>query len=51
MDMAEFTGQSLNPKEYIDWESSIENYFEYRHTPEDKQFKMAKVKLTKLAAT
>ena len=51
VDVAEFTGQSLNPEEYIDWDSNIENYFEYRDTPFDRQYKMAKVKLTKLAAT
>ena len=51
VDVAEFTGQSLNPEEYIDWDSNIENYFEYRDTPIDRQYKMAKVKLTKLAAT
>jgi retrotransposon gag protein len=32
-------------------ESSVENYFEYRDTQEDQKFKVAKVKLTKLAAT
>ncbi|CAO2837812.1 unnamed protein product [Amaranthus hypochondriacus] len=50
VDVAEFTRQSLNPEDYIDWESSLESYFEYRETPDDKQYKMAKVKLTKLAA-
>lgn len=41
----------MRPEEYLDWETSLENYFEYKETPEDKQFKMAKVKLTKWAAT
>ena len=51
VDVAEFTGQSLKPKDYINWETNLENYFEFKDTPLDKQFKMAKVKLTKLAAT
>ena len=51
VDVAEFTGQSLNPEDYIDWETSLESYFECKDTPEDKQCRMAKVKLTKFAAT
>ena len=51
VDVAEFSGQSLKPEDYIDWETSLDNFFEFRDTPLDKQFKMAKVKLTKLAAT
>ena len=51
VDVAEFTRQSLNPEGYIDWKASLESYFEYKDTPEDKQYKMAKVKLTKWAAT
>jgi hypothetical protein len=51
VEVNEFTGQSLNPEEYLDWETSLENYFEFKETPEDKQFKVAKVKLTKWAAT
>lgn len=51
VEVSEFTGQSLSPEEYIDWESSVESYFEYKDTPVEQQFKVAKVKLTKLAAT
>ena len=51
IDVSEFTGQALNPEKYLDWEGSLEGYFEYKDTPLDKQYKIAKVKLTKLAAT
>lgn len=48
--MADFDGQSLNLEEYIGWETSLERFFEYKDTPVDREYKMAKVKLTKLAA-
>lgn len=49
VDVPDFEGQSLKPEDYIDWETSLERFFEYRDTPMNKQYKMAKVKLTKLA--
>lgn len=33
VDEAELDGQSLNHEDYIDWENSLEIFFEYRDTP------------------
>ena len=38
-----------NLEEYIDWEKNLERYFDYKETPIDQCFKIAKVKLSKLA--
>ncbi|XP_057522558.1 uncharacterized protein LOC130802561 [Amaranthus tricolor] len=50
IDMKEFDRQSSNPEDYIEWEASMERYFEYRGTTPEGQYKVAKMKLTKLAA-
>jgi retrotransposon gag protein len=50
VDVGEFDGQSLNPEDSIEWEKGLERFFDYRETPAASQYKMAKVKLTKLAA-
>ena len=49
--VSEFTNQAQNPEEYLDWEGSLEGYFVYKDTLLDKQYKIAKVKLTKMAVT
>lgn len=40
---------TLDSELYMEWESSIERFFEYRETPDEKKFKIAKLKLTKHA--
>ena len=51
VDVHEFDGTSHDPEEYIEWEEGVERYFEYKDTHPEHQYKIAKVKLTKLAAT
>ena len=36
VDVNNFDGQSLNPQVYVDQETSLERYFEYRDTLVDK---------------
>ena len=50
IDIKDFDGHSNNPEEYLEWEASMDRYFEYRETTPEKQYKIAKMKLTKLAA-
>lgn len=50
VDVQDFEWTSNNPKDYIDLEDSLERYF-YFDTPEEHKYKIAKVKLTKLAPT
>ena len=50
IDVSKFGGTSNNPEEYLAWEAGLERYFEFKETPEDQQYKLAKIKLTKLAA-
>ena len=50
IDIAEFDGLSQDPEVYIEWESSLDSYFEFKETPLDRQYKLAKIKLTRLAA-
>ena len=35
VDIPEFDGRSINPDVYLDWEASIERYFEYKETQEE----------------
>ena len=51
VDVRKFDGTSHEPEIYIEWEKGVERYFEYKDTHPDQQYKIAKVKLTKLAAT
>ena len=51
VDVHEFDGTSHDPEVYIEWEKGVERYFEFKETHPDHQYKIAKVKLTKLAAT
>ncbi|XP_057538377.1 uncharacterized protein LOC130815879 [Amaranthus tricolor] len=50
LDIPEFDGLSHDPTKYLEWEGRLEQYFEFRETPLDHQFKVAKVKLIKSAA-
>ncbi|XP_057526371.1 uncharacterized protein LOC130805605 [Amaranthus tricolor] len=50
LDIPEFDGTSHDPAKYIEWEERMEQYFEFRETPMDHQYKLAKVKLIKSAA-
>lgn len=50
IDVPDFGGTTSNPDDYIEWENSIERYFEFKETPEDQRFRLAKVKLVKLSA-
>ena len=50
LEISEFHGVSQNPDEYIEWEASLERYFEFKGTSEEQQHKIAKMKLTKLSA-
>ena len=34
----------------MEWEAGLERYFEFKETFEEQQYKLAKIKLTKLAA-
>lgn len=50
LDLPEFDGHSHNPEVYLDWEASLERYFDFKDTSPEQQFKLAKIMLTKLAA-
>ena len=51
MDVHDFDGTSHDPETYIEWEKGVERYFEYKDTHLDQKYKIAKVKLTRLAGT
>ena len=51
IDVHEFDGTTHDPEVYIEWEKGVERYFEFKDTHPEHQYKIAKVKLTKLAAT
>ena len=51
VDVHEFDGTSHDPETYIEWEKGVERYFEFKDTHPDHQYKIAKVKLTRLVAT
>ena len=50
IDVSEFGGTTHNPEEYLDWEAKLERYFEFKDTLEDQKYKLAKIKISKLAA-
>lgn len=50
IEIHDFDGQSTDPGVYIEWEASLDRYFEYKDTSPERQYKLAKIKLTKLAA-
>jgi len=49
VDILEFEGK-LDPKEYLDWLSTIERIFKYKDVPEDKKVKLMTLKLWKCAS-
>lgn len=49
IDVAEFGGTSHNPEDYLEWEAWLERYFEFKETPEVQQYKVARIKIIKLA--
>ena len=51
IDIPDFDGLNHDPEHYFDWESRMDQYFEFKGTPPDQQFKVAKVKMTKAAST
>ena len=50
LDVSDFGGTTHNPEDYLEWEAGMERYFEFKGTSEEQQYKLAKIKLTKLAA-
>ena len=50
IDIPKFDGLTYDPAKYLEWESRMEQYYEFRETPLDQQYKIAKVKLIKSAA-
>lgn len=51
IDIPEFDGHSHDPEAYLDWENRLDQYFEFRETGPDNQYKLAKVKMIKVAST
>lgn len=51
VDIPDFDGNSHNPSHYLEWEERMDQYFEFQETPPERQFKLAKVKMTKLTST
>ena len=45
IDISDFDGQFNKPEEYIEWEASLDRYFEYKNTTPEGQYKLAKIKL------
>ena len=50
LDISDFGGTTHNPEDYLKWEARLESFFEFKETTEGQQYKLAKSKLTKLAA-
>lgn len=50
IEIHDFDGQSTDPGIYIECEASLDRFFEYKDTSPERQYKLAKIKLTKLAA-
>ena len=50
INLDEFVGLTHDPEVYIEWESSLDRYFEFKETPPERQYQLAKIKLTKMAA-
>ncbi|XP_057522661.1 uncharacterized protein LOC130802668 [Amaranthus tricolor] len=50
LDVANFGGTTYDPEDYLEWEAGLERYFEFNETSEKQQYKLAKIKLNKLAA-
>ena len=50
LNVSNFGGTTHNPEDYMEWEARLERYFEFKEASEEQQYKLAKIKLTKLAA-
>ena len=50
IDLPSFDGHSPDPEVYLDWEANMERYFYFKETTPEQQFKLGKIKLTKLSA-
>lgn len=50
INVPDFDRTTGNPDDYVDWENSLERFFVFKEVPEKQQFRLAKVKLTKLSA-
>ena len=51
IDIPDFDGFSYDPSNYLDWEERLDQYFDIQKTPPDRQYKIAKVKMIKIAPT
>lgn len=49
IEVPEFDG-TIDPEVYLEWERSLERFFEYKDTPEERKHKVAILKLTKYAS-
>ena len=49
VNVPDFEGTTSNLEDYVEQENSLERYFEFKETPDDQRFMLAKVKLTKLS--
>lgn len=49
IDLPEFDGV-FNAEMYLDWEKAMDRYFDFKETPDEEKFKIAKLKLSKAAA-
>jgi hypothetical protein len=39
IEIHDFDGQTTDPGVYLEWEASLERYFEYKDTPPERQYK------------
>ena len=49
IDLPEFRGR-LQPKEFLEWLSAIEKFFEYKNIPENQQVKLVATRLNGYAS-
>ncbi|XP_057248897.1 uncharacterized protein LOC130590469 [Beta vulgaris subsp. vulgaris] len=49
IEVPEFDGAS-DPETYLEWERSLERFFDYKDTPHERKYKVAVLKLTKYAS-
>lgn len=50
IEIPKFDGTTSDPQVFLEWESNMEWYFEFRDITIEKQFKLAKLKLVKYVA-
>ena len=51
VDIPDFDGFSHDPSSYLEWEERMDQYFEFQETPQDRQYRIAKIKIIKIAST